>query len=174
MKTVRYLVPVLGVALICAVAVFAVDKKKPSLGEISIPAGDMRCDVHPATLPISKARQILDANPKLVHWLLEQSVTKGDVECHSADNALSALAPIAAVELLEEVDNQNTEVRKLAMDLLARGATSPTFPHKEVVARLLKIAQDEKEGESMRQHATKAICEIICAIQCVYFPQPTA
>lgn len=165
MKTVRYLVPVFGVAAICVFAVFGSDDKLPIPNEDAVPARVTKQEVHRGNPYASQARQLLDENPTLVQWLLELAVEEGDPKCRIDQSALAALAPDAAVELIRELDHKNVSVRMAAMSYLMQGATSPGFPHKDAIARLLKIARDEKEDDAVRKQATTTICAIICFMQ---------
>lgn len=165
MKTIRYLVPVFGVAAICVFAVFGSDDKLPIPNEDAIPARVTNQEVHRGSPYASPTRQLLDENPTLVRWLLELVVKKGDQEYPIEHYALNALAPDAAVEFIRELDHKNVAVRMAAMNFLGQCATSKGFPQKEVVAKLLKIAQDEKEDDAVRKLATTTICEIICVMQ---------
>ncbi len=155
---------------ICVFAVFGSDDKLPIPNEDAIPARVAKQEVNRASPYASEARQLLDENPTLVQWLLELAVKKGDQEYPIEHYALNALAPDAAVELIRELDHKNVAVRMAAMNVLGQTATSKGFPKKEVVAKLLKIAHDEKEDDAVRELATTTICEIICVMQGTQLP----
>src|SRR5205823_5558071 len=134
---VRYLIPVVAATVICAFGVLAGDKSQssPKDGSSKLHPEDEVCSIDVSTSP---SREVLDANPSLVRWLLEVVTTDSDDTVQSgASQALSRLAPVATVELINELENNSTQIRAAAIGYLAGCTTTPDFPRKELVGKLL-------------------------------------
>lgn len=177
MKNTRYLVGGLVATVICAFAVLGTGQQtRPpetrSLVQQGIPAKGPYENTSSLTVQQTRMRRLLDANPTIVPWLLEQAAT-GDEELRpSAFDALSLLGPIATSELIEGLNHQNPAIRRTAMYLLPQAAESPSFPLNEAIAVLLKVAQDENEDEAFRKQVRMTIYRVIGASQGVTIRLP--
>lgn len=174
MRRSGYLVASLGALLVCGVTVFGVCQQPPVASEGGIATNAMqRGDSHQDPRQLHM-RQTLDANHSIVPWLLEQTTTGDDHERATARQALYALTPVAALELIEALANQNPEVRRTAMSFLPQCAESEGFPLNKAIDALLKIAQDENEDEAFRRQAKLTVSQFICANQGVTILTPPA
>jgi hypothetical protein len=172
MKTLQYLIPVLGAAAIFTFVSFAAEKPPTHISAPQyVPGGLIPSDTPARTAEAAETpsrlemQKILDAHPDLVQWLLDRVGSKNDgIEQQYTSAALLAIVPFAGEELLKALENPKLAVRLGAMSLLSEGAALPGFPRKEAVSLLLKIARDENEDEQVRKLATMTACQFIHCI----------